>query len=193
MPIVPLETQPEPDFPGEPENEARTTAILRAGHIKREYKFVDIAAGMGHILLLDSEGKVYGQGARVKGQLGRAERPTTDPRFYRSYLKYSQSLMELGKIPFNEPVAQVNAGKYHSMLLTSTISVLMPRLGSGDAYIMGSQKLRPIDVQIHSKEIEDAWDPKRVLLPVDAKIKQIATGDCHTLFLTGRGVANSWW
>ena len=76
---------------------------------------------MGHIIVLTKDGKIYGQGANIKGQLGKAFRASHGIRHYRKYLRYSNPVMELSQIPCQHKIIQVNAGKYTSILLTGKL------------------------------------------------------------------------
>jgi len=136
------------------------------------YKFKDIAAGMGHIIALTHDNKIFGQGANVKGQLGKAFKESNDKKYYRGYLKYYKSLLELSYIPCKHKITQINAGQYHSMLLSN----------EGEVYMLGSKRFRDLTSDLLSREISDCFMPTKIELP---KVVEIATGSNHTLFLTG--------
>eukprot|EP00826_Nyctotherus_ovalis_P032775 TRINITY_DN2638_c0_g4_i4.p1 TRINITY_DN2638_c0_g4~~TRINITY_DN2638_c0_g4_i4.p1 ORF type:complete len:196 (+),score=28.17 TRINITY_DN2638_c0_g4_i4:71-658(+) len=65
--------------------------------------------------------------------------------------------------------------RYHSMLLSD----------KGEAYVLGSTRFRDLTSELLSREITDCVVPKRINLPVKGKVVEIATGNNHTLFLTG--------
>lgn len=149
----------------------------------RGRKFKDIAAGMGHILALTEDGEVFGQGANVKSQLGKAVREGDGKKRGRKYLTYYKAILELSRVPCRHKIVQVNAGQYHSMLLSGSI----PRNGldKGEAYVLGSTRFKDLTSELLSREITDCVVPKQINLPVKDKIVEIATGNNHTLFLTG--------
>lgn len=73
--------------------------------------------------MLDASGRMYGQGANIKGQLGKIEyRPSKNVTPRRAnLLKFSDSVLYPAPIPFNQPARRIGAGKYFSVFLTSKL------------------------------------------------------------------------
>ncbi len=90
-------------------------------------KYIDVAAGMAHILMLDEKGIVYGQGGNMRGQLGEGGQTKTDDIPTGMYEAYGNSVLKPKQFFFPEPISAIAAGKYHSIFLSSLIFRVFPQ------------------------------------------------------------------
>lgn len=118
-----------------------------------------VACGKDHIIIMSTDGRIYGCGDNQYGQLG---------------LGHNIRVRDMEQIIIGEKrFSQVATGSYHSGLLTNSGELYMCGCGTYGRLGLGDQDHRnyPEKVIFNCK----GYDPNRVI------IQQIACGDQHTL------------
>ncbi|OCF44659.1 hypothetical protein I317_01546 [Kwoniella heveanensis CBS 569] len=149
--------------------------------LKEGVKFVDGAAGRGHVFLIDSEGGVWGCGNNVTAQIGL---PVTMliPKFTKvtgPWLKDPEA-----------KIIQVTAGHTFSLFLTSTGQVYAA--GSSENGQLGNGKTGERLVKAGKVTFDLEVPPRLVQGFTDKKIVQIASGNQHSLALDEEGFVYAW-
>ncbi|WRT70196.1 uncharacterized protein IL334_007190 [Kwoniella shivajii] len=144
-------------------------------------KFVHGAAGRGHVLLVDSQGDVWGCGNNVVGQIGL---PVT--MLVHNFTKVTGPW---SKNPESK-VIQVTAGNTFSLFLTLTGQVYAS--GSSECGQLGNGKTGERLVKA-GKLTYDVEVPPRLIQGFEKrKIVQIASGNQHSLALDEEGYVYAW-
>ncbi|WVR00158.1 hypothetical protein IAU59_007300 [Kwoniella sp. CBS 9459] len=149
--------------------------------LKEGVKFIDGAAGRGHVFLIDSEGGVWGCGNNVTAQIGL---PVTMlvPKFTKvtgPWLKDPEA-----------KIIQVTAGHTFSLFLTSTGQVYAA--GSSENGQLGNGKTGERLVKAGKLTFDLEVPPRLVQGLNDKKIIQIASGNQHSLALSEEGFVYAW-
>ncbi|WVQ84629.1 hypothetical protein IAT38_006784 [Cryptococcus sp. DSM 104549] len=146
-------------------------------------KWVSGAAGRGHLLLVDSEGGVWGCGNNVVGQVGLPVCVSVD------------HLTKIGGPWIRDPEAkiiQVTAGHTFSLFLTSTGQVFAS--GSSECGQLGNGKTGERLVKA-GKVAYDVEVPPRLVQGFEkdkVKIVEIASGNQHSLAMDEDGFVYAW-
>lgn len=146
-------------------------------------KFQDIASGSNHILLLDTEGVVYSFGVGAQGQLGRltpedAAEPITAEN--RELLLTPQEVSLKAVDPQRPFVCDAIYAGNNSSFATNTDKKKNRLAGWGlnNYYQLGYKGSKGELVQ---------YRPKRSTFTCSTRMKQVACGQHHSLFLTHTG------
>ena len=123
---------------------------------------VQVAAGFEHTLVLTQDGKVFGFGNAINGELGHG-----NPCKYKQYIPYKAWSLD------DENIVQVAAGAHHSVVLTACGEVFT--FGSGCKGKLG-----------HGC-INSEYSPRKVHALVGKNIIQVAAGSGHTVVLADNG------
>lgn len=141
-------------------------------------KILRMASGCDHLLLLDISGQVYSLGCAESGQLGRLSSHFCQKGGRRGADKVlSAATIQLKKVTRKTGrVIDVACGQYSSFLVTESGQVI--GFGLNNCYQMG----------YHDREVR--YTPE--VIPIkengeNVKIKKIASGMHHTLFLSESG------
>lgn len=123
-------------------------------------KIVDVVAGGMHTVCLTADGQVYTFGCNDDGALGRETNE-------------EMSEYDPGKVELSDKIVQVSAGDSHTAALTE----------EGEVYIWGSFRdgNGPFGLTV------DGMKKTPYLLPLDATIIQVASGNDHLCMLTNEG------
>lgn len=132
-----------------------------------DLRFLQVSAGGGHSLALDSTGEVWGWGKGNRGQIGNQNTAnSTEP------VKINR--METGNVKFKE----VSAGGEHSLALDT----------NGDAWSWGSHDDGILG--LGDSIIADEWHPKRI--PGGIKFDTLSAGYHHSAGVDLNGEVWSW-
>merc|ERR1711990_645937 len=141
-------------------------------------KILRMASGADHLLLLDTTGQVYSLGCAESGQLGRLSSHFCQKGGRRGADKVlAAATIQLKKVTRKTGrVIDVACGQYSSFLVTESGQVM--GFGLNNCYQMG----------YHDREVRYAPE----VIPIkdgdeDVKVKRIASGMHHTLFLSESG------
>jgi len=149
-------------------------------------RYVSIAAGDRHSLLLDMSGQLYAFGDNMAGQCGAAGRVDR-------VSKPTVAKVRAGDKVFHG--AQVSAGRRHSSLRTSTHQLFMWGHASSDKLVFtkgwkdgdGSSEALPPGVAVRSGLKDAVAKPRMVFSLLHEKVTQVALGVDCTVVVTGEG------
>lgn len=133
--------------------------------ISTRFKIIDLSCGLGHALLLDTQGRVFAWGNGGNGRLGTGD--TTD----RSEVCLLAHLLD-------EKMIHVQCGASHSLALTV----------NGYVYSWGKNS----QGQCGHGNMEDILKPTIIKKLFDIKVDQLAAGWEHSIALTNEGRLYSW-
>ncbi|KAI9634109.1 regulator of chromosome condensation 1/beta-lactamase-inhibitor protein II [Dioszegia hungarica] len=147
----------------------------------REVKWISGAAARSHMMLLASDGSVWGCGNNVFGQLGLPVTPEVP--------KWTRITGPWSKQP-DVKIVQVTAGHSFSLFLTSTGQIYAA--GSSECGQVGSGKTGERLLK-GGKIGFDVESPARLVSGLSGKkIVQIASGNQHSLALDDEGYVYAW-
>ena len=133
-----------------------------------EHRIVDISLGYQHWLALDDAGLVYGLGKNNRYQLGEFVKEVTENT------NDAEPFLLAQHIPFDEPIVQMKAGKFHSLFLTE----------SGKLYSVGSNLHGQTGF---SNTIYDRIKNPTMINTDGIEIVKIDWGNHHSLVLDSEG------
>jgi alpha-tubulin suppressor-like RCC1 family protein len=129
-----------------------------------------VSAGIYHSLALSSTGQLYAFGQNSYGQLGTATNNGT--------LTANPTPTQVSLPGATGQIAQISAGTYHSLALTST----------GQLYAFGQNGYGQLGTATNNGTNNPNPTPAQVILPgASGQITQIAAGAYHSLVLTATG------
>ncbi len=143
---------------------------------------MDFAAGMSHVLMLNSDGTAFGQGGNMRDQLGPGGVYKDDGLKIFIYESYGNSIIQAKQFELPEPITRVGAGRFQSVFLARIIALQdNPSLGSGTVYMIRGLRIKAKTEEENSR----AGKLMALKMPNREKVAQIAVGDHHVLMLTG--------
>jgi uncharacterized repeat protein (TIGR02543 family) len=133
--------------------------------------FISVSAGSSHSLAVTTQGRVYAWGYNGSGQLGDG---TANSRT-------TPTLINVPNLQSGETIAQVTAGSYHSLAVTTQGRVYAWGLNGSGQLGNGTTTSHNTPTLIHVPNLQSG-----------ETIAQVTAGDSHSLAVTSQGRVYAW-